>query len=129
MAYIGARLRAAREARGLTQDELATKVGVVRTDISGIENDRISVGAVRLARFAEALEVSVLELQPEAQPDQRGLLLLDHLEELAENQAQMLENQKKATASLTAQLRAIQRTLQSLSEDVSNAPRRTRSEP
>ena len=77
MAYIGARLGAVRRARGLTQEELAIKAGIARTDVNRIENDNLSVGPVRLDRLAGALEVSRLELQPEAEPDALGLTLLD----------------------------------------------------
>jgi transcriptional regulator with XRE-family HTH domain len=85
MAYIGARLEAARRARKLTQDELAERTEIARTDISGIENNRISVGAERLGRLAGALEISVLELQPETKPDAPGLTLLDRQEALEAN--------------------------------------------
>jgi len=48
-----------------------------------MENDRIPLGASRAAVLAEALDVSVLELLPEAPPDERGVTLLDRLGLLA----------------------------------------------
>lgn len=64
-----------------------------RTDINRVESGRLNLGPARLARVAAALEVSALELQPAAEPDQRGWDLLDRLEELAKNDADLLENQ------------------------------------
>lgn len=81
---VGANLRstlpAVRHARGWTQDELAERANLRRTEISAIENGRIEVGRLRLERLAAALEVSVLELAPEAEADAPGLTLLRRLE-------------------------------------------------
>lgn len=82
MSLVGARLRELRKARKLTQDQLADRTGIARTDISGIENDRISVGPARVASLAAALEVSALELQPAAEADPLGLTLQDRQAEL-----------------------------------------------
>lgn len=79
MAYVGARLRGIRKARGLTQDALAAKTGIARTDLSGIENDRVSLGPDRASTLAGALKVSVLELLPESEPDEKAVLLEDRL--------------------------------------------------
>jgi transcriptional regulator with XRE-family HTH domain len=81
MAFIGARLREARAARGLTQEQVAVRARIARTDVNRIENDGLSVGRQRLERIAAALDVSVLELQPEAEVDAPGLTLLRRLEE------------------------------------------------
>lgn len=67
-----------------------------RTDINRVENDGLSLGPTRLARVAEALEVSVLELRPEAAPDDRGLNLLDLLAKLAKADVEIQANQEKA---------------------------------
>lgn len=64
-------------ARGMTQDELAALTGIRRTDINAIARGRIEVGPDRLRRIAEALSISVLELIPEAEPDETAFLL-DH---------------------------------------------------
>lgn len=126
METIGDRIRAARKNRGFTQAQLAEKAGMERTDINRAENDGLALGEKRLKRVADALDVSVLELRPAAAPDERGRSLLDRLEEVAASQAQILENQKKGVAALAAQLRAVQRTVESLAEAERTAPKRSR---
>lgn len=129
MAYVGARLRQLRQARRLTQDQLATITAIPRTDLSGIENDRISLGPARAAVLAEALEVSVLELQPEAAPDRRGLDLLGLLAKLAEADDEIQANQHKALLvqeRMLRELREIRATLSSGDTGTRAAPKRTR---
>lgn len=107
MALVGARLRELRKARKLTQDQLADRTGIARTDISGFENDRISIGPDRLATIAEALEVSVLELQPAAEVDPLGLTLQDRQAEL---EAEVLRLAGQVTR-LTRRVRTLERRL------------------
>ena len=56
---IGAKLKAAREYVGLSQDEAAVGVGLSRPAISLIENGRRKVDAVELARFSDLYQQSV----------------------------------------------------------------------
>tara|TARA_R110002049_G_scaffold32139_8_gene107561 strand:+ start:5034 stop:5390 length:357 start_codon:yes stop_codon:yes gene_type:complete len=56
---IGAKLRAAREYVGLSQDEAASGVGLARPAISLIENGRRKVDAVELAKFSDLYQQSV----------------------------------------------------------------------
>jgi transcriptional regulator with XRE-family HTH domain len=56
---IGARIRLGRIERGLTQDELASGVGVSRSAVAQWETGRTGQITGNLARIAEALEVSV----------------------------------------------------------------------
>jgi len=49
---IAAQLREAREYMGFTQEEVAEKISLGRTAITGIENGRRKVTAEELARFA-----------------------------------------------------------------------------
>jgi len=79
---LGERVRRLRKLRGWTQAVLAEKAGMERTDVIKLEKGRLALGPDRLARMAGALGVSVLELQPEAEPDQLGLDLLGRLEAL-----------------------------------------------
>ncbi len=55
----GARLRAARIARGLTQDGLASRLGVSRSAIAQWETDRAGQIRGNLLRVADVLEVSL----------------------------------------------------------------------
>lgn len=58
---LGTRLRALREARGLTQRELAARAGVASTTVSMIETDRISPSVSSLKRVVSALGLSLAE--------------------------------------------------------------------
>lgn len=80
---LAARVRTIRTIRHLTQADLAERAGMARTDVNKLERGKLRLGRDRLARVAAALEVSVLELQPEAEPDELGLTLLGRQEELA----------------------------------------------
>lgn len=51
----GRRLRAAREARGWTQEELAAEVGVDRTYVGSVERGERNLGLYNINRFALAL--------------------------------------------------------------------------
>lgn len=57
-----AAVRRLRLARGLKQQELATRAGIPQGHVSGIENGKKSAGVDVLARLAEALECPVTEL-------------------------------------------------------------------
>ena len=56
---IGMRIRAARQNRGLTQDELADQVGVSRSAVAQWETGRSGQVTGNLSRIAGALEVNV----------------------------------------------------------------------
>jgi transcriptional regulator with XRE-family HTH domain len=59
---IGARIRALRDARGLTQEELGRIIGVDETAVSKIENGRRGLAAAELAQICEHLEIRSDEL-------------------------------------------------------------------
>lgn len=61
---LGARVRAARDAASLAQQGLADAVGAHRVEISKIETRDREPGALRLARIAAVLGVSVDALLP-----------------------------------------------------------------
>jgi transcriptional regulator with XRE-family HTH domain len=58
-AEVGRRVRAQRLARGLSQTELGTKIGVSFQQLQKYENGGNRIGAGRLERIAEALKVPV----------------------------------------------------------------------
>ncbi len=69
------RLKDARERRGLTQADLAARVGVSRKTINTIENLVFSPSALLALKLARDLEVSVQDLfwiEHEGAPDQTG---------------------------------------------------------
>ena len=59
---LGDRLRARREARGLTQERLGEIAGFHRTYIGTVEQGKVQVSFVAVARIAKALDVSLAEL-------------------------------------------------------------------
>jgi len=59
---IGQRLRRLRKARGLTQTEIAKKIGIIQALVSDYERERLRLHAEMLARFALALSVSTDEI-------------------------------------------------------------------
>lgn len=61
----GRLLRRARQTAGLTQQELAKRVGLSRTSITNIEQGNQHVGLDLLYRFSEALHVPPRRLLPE----------------------------------------------------------------
>lgn len=62
----GRRLRAARDSVGLTQDELATRVGLTRGSIANIERGTQAVSLARFVGLAGALGVEPGTLLPQA---------------------------------------------------------------
>lgn len=59
---MGEKLRSAREAAGLTQQQLAEKVGVQQRDISRWENCRREPGVLIVKKMAQALGCSMDDL-------------------------------------------------------------------
>jgi transcriptional regulator with XRE-family HTH domain len=61
---LGSKVRRAREAKGLSQEQLAWLVAMDRTYIGGIERGERNVSALNLARIAVALDTEVGEFFP-----------------------------------------------------------------
>lgn len=59
---IGEKIRAARKERGLTQDELAERIGMNGRHLSRIETGRLSAPKRTLLRIAEGLDIPIEEL-------------------------------------------------------------------
>jgi transcriptional regulator with XRE-family HTH domain len=59
---VGQRIARARKARGLTQVELAQRIGKIQAVVSDYESDRRRIHAEMIVRIAEALSVSTDEL-------------------------------------------------------------------
>jgi len=57
MSSLGKQVRKFRQAKGLTQDTLAARIGVLRTTLTQIENGDRRVGAEEIKRIADALNV------------------------------------------------------------------------
>jgi transcriptional regulator with XRE-family HTH domain len=78
---IGARIAAARSARGWTQGELAAQVGVSRSAVAQWETGRAGQVTVNLSRIAAVLDVGVEYLMQGA--DKRAALDAINAEETA----------------------------------------------
>lgn len=59
---VGERIRQYREAAGMTQEDLAGKLGITHSAVSLIEADKRGVTVEKLRRIADALDVSITEL-------------------------------------------------------------------
>lgn len=59
---IGGRLSRLRKERGLSQIELASRMGIIQQLITDYERDRLRLHAEMVIRFAQALEISTDEL-------------------------------------------------------------------
>ncbi len=68
---IGERIRELRKARGMTQSELAGRLGVTQALIASYESARRSVPLRKLCLLAEALGVSIEDCIGRAAPRQR----------------------------------------------------------
>lgn len=64
---VARRLRALRQARGLTQDELAAGLGVRRESLSRYEHGERAISLALLLDMAEALDCSMFDLLPVSQ--------------------------------------------------------------
>ena len=65
---LGKRLREIRQARELTQRDLARRIGIDDYYISRLENDRVNPTLSTLQKVAEAFQIEVQDLFPLAQP-------------------------------------------------------------
>lgn len=61
---IGQRLRALREARGMSQEVFALEAGIARSYYGGIERGQRNLAALNLVRIASTLGVEMGELFP-----------------------------------------------------------------
>jgi transcriptional regulator with XRE-family HTH domain len=79
---VGDRLKRLRKARGLSQVELAKKIGIIQVLVSNYERDRLRLHGEMVVRFARALGAStdeILGLKPADEPAPRNRRLLRRL--------------------------------------------------
>ena len=114
-ATFGDRLAGAREAAGMTQADLARRIGVKKTTIAAWENDLSEPRANRLSMMAGLLNVSIMWLLtgegegpdgPDATESAVDLAAITR--DLRALQAQLRQASER-TARLEKQLRAMQR--------------------
>jgi transcriptional regulator with XRE-family HTH domain len=73
---VGIAIRQARDACGMTQDALATIIGVSRASIANIERGEQTVGVPLLLRLSDALSVPPAHLLQEPDDEDRAWLRL-----------------------------------------------------
>ena len=61
-ARFGYRLRELRQARGISQEELAFRAGLHRTYVSSAESGQRNVSLVNIEKLSEALEIEIADL-------------------------------------------------------------------
>lgn len=67
-AQLGRRVRDAREAAGVTQEQLANRLGLTRGSVANLEAGRQRISAYHLSLTATTLDVPIGELAPAAEP-------------------------------------------------------------
>lgn len=70
LTYVSERIRALREAAGLTQVELAVATGLEQSHISRLENGKHSPSHLTIEKIAKALGVNAKEIDPSAVTDE-----------------------------------------------------------
>lgn len=89
---LGERIARLRKQRGVTQQELAERIGTIQVLISDYERDRLRVTAEMVVRIAAALEMTTDELlglkkvQPNAKPSRKILRRLEQIDSLRPQQ-------------------------------------------
>lgn len=91
-------LKRSREEAGLTQDELASQIGVKKAYISKLENKPDSVTLPRLVKLSKALGVSLSSilivmgyLKPERELEPHVMRLLHYYQSLPETEQKLAE--------------------------------------
>ena len=59
---IGKQIKRYREQAGLTQEQLATVVGVTQENISQMENDKLGITVDKLRLICDALDVTITDI-------------------------------------------------------------------
>jgi transcriptional regulator with XRE-family HTH domain len=68
LVQIGSRIRAAREACGISQEQMAMDAGLDRAYYGRIERGEVNVATLNLLKTAETLETEVGEFFPKSKP-------------------------------------------------------------
>lgn len=76
---LGDRLRLAREYVGLSQEQVAVQLGVVRTAVTAFESGHRKVDAIELKKLAKLYGKSVAELSGEVDDSATASTFVDHL--------------------------------------------------
>lgn len=66
---VGERIREARKAQGMSQEKLASRLGILRVSLSNLETGRQECSLYRALQIAEVLRISLFTLIPSSSDD------------------------------------------------------------
>lgn len=90
---LGPRIRAARKAKGMTQEDLAESIGAARPSISNWENNKVKPDSESLSKLAEILDIPLSHLLDDDGKDNNKPHRLNSDETLEEKpNARLIEN-------------------------------------
>ena len=123
-------LKAIREAKGLTQVELARRAGLSNTTISRVENDLSSPTIPTLRVLAQALDMSASDLEGAINPEARVFAQeVERLEQLAKAvemaKVALSDGQVENTMSV---LKLLEETVEDMADDMRECVRIARGE-
>lgn len=96
---MGLRIKELRQARGLTQQQLADLARISRPQLSEIENERKPANTIRLAAIAKALNVSVDQLFTQDAADAYKSAILDFMSRMGPDDRAAILRMAEAFAS------------------------------
>lgn len=73
-------IRKARKERGITQQELADRIGVNRATVSKYESGQISIPFSQVLAIAEALDITLYDLSPEFPQEHKEIMSVSYQE-------------------------------------------------
>ncbi|MDM8332749.1 helix-turn-helix transcriptional regulator, partial [Limosilactobacillus pontis] len=91
-AYVGSRIRKLREARNLTPEELAEKLGVSRVAVNRYETGARKANQDTLYDLASIFHVSINDFFPSTTSDNNSQALIDIYEQLLPNRQKHVFN-------------------------------------
>ena len=98
--YIGQKIRKTRKARGLSQEQLAEKIGISTTHISHIETGNTKLSLPVFVNLAKVLEVRTDELIYDVKPIPHNIYIeniVNMLDDCSTLQIQIIEDIVKAS--------------------------------
>lgn len=101
-ALVGSKVRSARLAAEISQEVLATQVGLTRSSVANLEAGRQRIALHLLAAIARELNKDACELLPEKLESHRTPIFSDLQEELADSPESMQSFVRGAVARLGA---------------------------
>jgi transcriptional regulator with XRE-family HTH domain len=113
----GIKIRMVRELRGLSQENVAARLGIAQNTYSKYENNQSKISAEMLENIAKVLEVSPMDLlsqQPAIvnfQPNQGTQQSIGHVDTVINNQKELYE---QMLASKDEEIARMQRIIDSL---------------